>query len=574
MRSFKIGVVKFLTVLFAMLMLGTSTFAQVSVTLPTISGVSGSEKAGAITVGDLTGQNVTAFQFTITYDKDIIEITGADAAGTLIESSAGNLYVNPDIANGTISVAWANATAISGSGTLVKLNIKFKNAGNAALSFGSTFMFNAGTPAATITDGSATTPSVLVTGGTLAASTGADIKIPVSVTEITSAQNVTAYDFKAAFNSSVISITGYDIVGTLSADGSAEINVVDGVASVAWASANKITGDGVLIYLVGKALAAGSSDVTFTSFQFNAGTPIAGTEKGSVVVTAANVAPTIAFDPAGPAFSVSENVKLTFTVVGADANTGDVLTYSATGLPSGATLNATTHVFTWTPNYTQAGSYTVTFKVTDAGGLFVEKAATITVANVNRAPTIYMGLPTANPIPVHNVPVYWEKPIVASDPDGDPLSYSLEAPPEGASITADGIFSWAPVPQQAGRSFVVTVKVSDGSLFDIKSYTLKVADDVVGVEVEGMPTEYTLLQNYPNPFNPSTTIYFGIPKESSVKISVFNILGQEVTTLLNKTLNAGFHKVTFDASGLNTGMYIYKIEAGSFVEVKKMLYVK
>jgi len=572
MRSFKIGVVKFLTVLFAMLMLGTSTFAQVSVTLPTISGVSGSEKAGAITVGDLTGQNVTAFQFTITYDKDIVKITGADAAGTLIESSAGNLYVNPDTANGTISVAWANATALSGSGTLVKLNIKFVNAGSAALSFGSTFMFNAGTPAATITDGNATTPSVLVTGGTISASTGADIKIPVNVTDITSAQNVTAYDFKAAFNSSVISITGYDIVGTLSADGSAEINVVDGVATVAWASANKITGEGILIYLVGKALTAGSSDVTFTAFQFNAGAPIAGTEKGSVVVTAANIAPTIVLDPAGPAFSVNENVKLTINLVGADANTGDVLTYSATGLPSGAKLSGS--VFTWTPSYAQAGSYTVTFKVTDAGGLYAEAAATITVANVNRAPSIVVGLPTDKPVPVHNVPVYWEKPIVASDPDGDALSYSLEAPPEGASITADGIFSWAPVPQQAGRSFVVTVKVSDGSLFDIKSYTLQVSQDVVGVEIEGVPTEYTLLQNYPNPFNPSTTIYFGIPKESSVKISVFNILGHEVTTLLNKPLNAGFHKVTFDASGLNTGMYIYKIEAGSFVEVKKMLYVK
>jgi len=56
-------------------------------------------------------------------------------------------------------------------------------------------MFNAGTPAATITDGNATTPSVLVTGGTISASTGADIKIPVNVTDITSAQNVTAYDF-------------------------------------------------------------------------------------------------------------------------------------------------------------------------------------------------------------------------------------------------------------------------------------------------------------------------------------------------------------------------------------------
>jgi len=575
MRSFKIGVVKFLTVLFAMLMLGTSTFAQVSVTLPTVSGVSGSAKAGAITVGDLTGLNVRSFQFTINYDKDILYITGADVAGTLIESSAGNLEVNPDTANGKISVAWASATALSGSGTLVKLNFLFRNSGTAALSFGSTFMFNAGTPAATITDGNATSPSVLVTGGTVSYNTGDDVKIPIFVTAITSAQNVRSFDFTATFTSTIFSITGYDKAGTLSADGNAEINVVNGTVSLAWASASSITGDGVLIYLVGKALSAGTSALAFTSFKFNAGAPIAGTENGSVVVGAANVAPTVAFNPAGPAFSTNENQALTFTVVGADAN-GDALTYTATGMPSGATLNATTHVFSWTPNYTQSGSHTVTFKVTDAGGLFAEKTATITVVNVNRAPSIIVGLPVTLDVPVHIAPnpVYWTKPIVASDPDGDALSYSLEASPEGSNITSDGVFSWAPLPSQAGKSFVITIKVSDGSLSDSKSYTLKVSDTIIGVEIEGVPTEYTLMQNYPNPFNPSTTIYFGIPKESNVKISVFNILGQEVTLLLDKTLNAGFHKVTFNAEGLNTGMYIYKIEAGSFVEVKKMLYVK
>jgi len=85
MRSFKISVVKILALIAAMLMLGTSSFAQVSVTFPTVSGASGVQKTGAITVGDLTGKNVIAFQFSLSYDKNIIIIPSVDATGTLIE---------------------------------------------------------------------------------------------------------------------------------------------------------------------------------------------------------------------------------------------------------------------------------------------------------------------------------------------------------------------------------------------------------------------------------------------------------------------------------------------------------
>jgi len=96
MRSFKISVVRFLTVLAAMLMLGTSTFAQVSVTLPKVSGLPGATGEGAITVGDLTGKNVTAFEFTISYDKSMFYITGA-TAGSLLGSNVPT--VNADTAS-------------------------------------------------------------------------------------------------------------------------------------------------------------------------------------------------------------------------------------------------------------------------------------------------------------------------------------------------------------------------------------------------------------------------------------------------------------------------------------------
>jgi hypothetical protein len=89
-----------------------------------------------------------------------------------------------------------------------------------------------------------------------------------------------------------------------------------------------------------------------------------------------------------------------------------------------------------------------------------------------------------------------------------------------------------------------------------------------------VPKNYSLFQNYPNPFNPVTTIKFDIPKESYVKVSVFDILGNEVQTLINENLKAGEYKVTWDASKYSSGIYFYKLQSGDFTQTRKMLLVK
>ncbi len=89
-----------------------------------------------------------------------------------------------------------------------------------------------------------------------------------------------------------------------------------------------------------------------------------------------------------------------------------------------------------------------------------------------------------------------------------------------------------------------------------------------------LPEAYALDQNYPNPFNPSTTISFSLPRASDVSLKVFNLLGQEVATLVNGNQAAGPHEVTFNAAGLSSGVYFYKLVTGDFTQVKKMSLVK
>jgi hypothetical protein len=95
------------------------------------------------------------------------------------------------------------------------------------------------------------------------------------------------------------------------------------------------------------------------------------------------------------------------------------------------------------------------------------------------------------------------------------------------------------------------------------------------VETAGeLPSGFALLQNYPNPFNPSTTIRYGLPSRSHVTLAVFNTLGQQVATLLDGEVEAGFHEAVFDASGLASGVYLYRLTAGSYVETRKLVLVR
>ena len=169
--------------------------------------------------------------------------------------------------------------------------------------------------------------------------------------------------------------------------------------------------------------------------------------------------------------SVDENIELSFTVSAEDEDTDDTITYSAVDLPTGATLNSLTGVFSWTPAFDQAGTYPVQFSVTDETDIDSE-TVTITVNNVNRVPIL-------NPIGSKSVDENIELSFTVSSSDedtDDTITYSAVDLPTNATLnSSSGVFEWTPAYDQA-RTYSVQFSVTDGTYSDSETVAITVND--------------------------------------------------------------------------------------------------
>lgn len=135
-----------------------------------------------------------------------------------------------------------------------------------------------------------------------------------------------------------------------------------------------------------------------------------------------------------------------------------------------------------------------------------------------------------------------------------------------AVVFASGFLT--PSVNQNGSSFGIFAVLANGTVVQFGTLT--------GIKTSeySAPVNFDLKQNFPNPFNPSTKIEFALPSDQTVTLKVFNMLGQEVAILINKEMNAGNHNINFNAYNLSSGVYLYQLKAGNYIQTKKMTILK
>jgi hypothetical protein len=231
------------------------------------------------------------------------------------------------------------------------------------------------------------------------------------------------------------------------------------------------------------------------------------------------------------------------------------------------------------PDENWYGSDTITFTATDPGQLADSDMAIFTVKNVNDPPK-FVNLPdTISFMNKSDTTIFMGGFIEDVDSPISTLTWDFSA---NSSIL---IYEFIRENQElhfftnsTPGMVILDVTVTDDSLASCTdSILIIIISELTGVDdlvLAGIPNDYCLYQNYPNPFNPSTKIKFALPKTEKVRIEVCNIIGQKIKTLLNKSMPTGYHEVEFKGENLPSGIYLYRIEAGEFQDVKKMILIR
>lgn len=293
MRKAIFPYLKTLVLVFGVLLLAANVaFAQVPVSVQNVVGKAGTAKDINIVVGDVSNLSVISYQFTLTYDPAVVNITNVTAEGT-ISAAMPQIVVNTTTP-GTVQVAASATEALAGSGTLIKLTASLVAPGSSALTL-TGFTFNEGTPAVTVTNGTVTVPTLSVSLPASAVDTARVnqlFNIPITTEDITG-KGVLSYQFGVTFDPSIIKIVDLSMTNTLSAGITNYVldTTQAGKVIAAVSGTSTLTGSGVLVNLVARAIKAGPTDLKFINFQYNEGSPAVGAIDGGIVVTKISTKP-------------------------------------------------------------------------------------------------------------------------------------------------------------------------------------------------------------------------------------------------------------------------------------------
>jgi len=304
-------------------------------------------------------------------------------------------------------------------------------------------------------------------------------------------------------------------------------------------------------------------------------------------------------------FTTNEDTDYSGTFSASDAE-GDSLTYSILDSTDNGTLilsDPISGTFTYSPIENFNGSDSLTFSVSD-GILLDTGTVNITVVGLNDAPSsfalseqdsVYI---TMDNFATDSISFTWDE---STDIDGDELLYDftaslkvngqLKAEYSSSSLTIrefkidhQSVFDEIFAAQAMLGEIEWDVSVSDG-VAEVTSgngaLTLGVNASAAVLSINGelLPEVFSLHQNYPNPFNPVTTLRYDLPENGHVNITIYDMLGRQVKSLINQTQDAGYRSVIWDATNdygkpVSAGIYLYQIQAGEYMQTKKMVLLK
>jgi hypothetical protein len=412
-------------------------------------------------------------------------------------------------------------------------------------------------------------------------STESEVEIPIYIEGLPPAE-IEGYTFKIAFNSDVISIYEASITNTLSDGGTltanySPVNNPENQVNISWASTGSISEDGVILTLLAEINDTGSSLIEFIDAEINEGDPPFTMLNGSVEVKD-NEAPFVE-NPLGTIEipedfneEIIEDINSVFNDDFTQELSIEILNYSEQLISAeidgnSIILSSIDDVF---------GSGEVVLSATDEEGLSVSDTLFVNIQSVNDLPQFTQIPDTISFVSGKEYTFPFSDIVFDIEDEVTDLSFSFDIQPEEltfeVSLTAFEITISAP--DFVGEGLLTfIVEDSDGGIIE-EEIVLVVVSSVSSEIDPNLPVEFNLSQNYPNPFNPTTQIQFQLAEATEVQLRVFDMTGRMVYDHGIQNRTAGTHFITFDASTLSSGLYVYQIKAGPYSDSKVMTLIK